>query len=106
MELISPIVTIRNEEVYDQVELDQNLNETGPQEIQPDDNNLENNNDDYSLPLADYQLARDRNRRQMRSPNILGYFECVSATLLSMHELFDTEPKSYQEAIESKHFDK
>ncbi|KAL2533084.1 Retrovirus-related Pol polyprotein from transposon TNT 1-94 [Abeliophyllum distichum] len=106
VELISIDVNAINEKVYDQVEPDQNLNKTEPQVRQTDDINLGNNNDDSPLPLADYQLARDRNRRQIRPPNRLGYSVCLCLALLSMHELLDTEPKSYQEVIESEHADK
>ncbi|KAL2471304.1 Retrovirus-related Pol polyprotein from transposon TNT 1-94 [Abeliophyllum distichum] len=47
-------------------------------------------------PLADYQLARDRERRPRREPQKMSDYTIAYA---SYHELVDREPNTYEEAM-------
>jgi transposase InsO family protein len=48
-------------------------------------------------PLGDYQLARDRARREIREPTRMGDYH--SFAVLSYQDLVFKEPKSYEEAL-------
>ena len=56
--------------------------------------------------LQDYQLARDRERRQTRAPDRLGYADLIAFALVSADEIAIEEPGSYSEAISGKDCDK
>ncbi|KAL2476532.1 Uncharacterized protein Adt_37268 [Abeliophyllum distichum] len=50
-------------------------------------------------PLADYQLARDRERRPRREPQRMSDYTIAYA---SYQELVDREPNTYEEAMRSE----
>ena len=52
--------------------------------------------------MDNYQLARDRSRREIRSPVRFGFSDFVAHVLGSAQEIKDIEPSSYLEAIASK----
>ncbi|KAH9679843.1 hypothetical protein KPL71_026299 [Citrus sinensis] len=56
--------------------------------------------------LQDYQLARDRERRQTKAPDRLGYADLIAFALVSADEIAIEEPGSYSEAISGKDCDK
>ncbi|KAH9658263.1 Integrase catalytic domain-containing protein [Citrus sinensis] len=56
--------------------------------------------------LQDYQLARDRERRQTRAPDRLSYADLIAFALVSADEIAIEEPESYFEAISGKDCDK
>ncbi|KAH9801551.1 hypothetical protein KPL71_001080 [Citrus sinensis] len=56
--------------------------------------------------LQDYQLARDRERRQIRAPDRLGYADLIAFVLVSADEIAIEELGSYSEAISGKDCDK
>ncbi|KAH9769407.1 Integrase catalytic domain-containing protein [Citrus sinensis] len=49
--------------------------------------------------LQDYQLTRDRQKRQVRAPERLGYADLIAYALLAAQEVDQEEPKTYEEAI-------
>lgn len=49
----------------------------------------------------DYQLARDRIRRQINPPVRYGYADLICYALNAAEELQDSEPKNFREALES-----
>ena len=56
--------------------------------------------------MDNYQFARDRSKREIRSPVRFGFSDFVAHTLVSAQELEDIEPASYLEAIASKNSNK
>ena len=50
--------------------------------------------------LQNYQLARDRSRREVRPPVRYGYSDSVAFAFTSFHELVDSEPKTYREVCQ------
>ncbi|CAA3024802.1 Hypothetical predicted protein, partial [Olea europaea subsp. europaea] len=79
--------------------------EVEPHQVEPqiiiDDENFENEQHlEPAHDLWDYQLARDRERRQIRPPSKHQYADFASDR--SESNLFDIEPASYEEAISSK----
>ena len=52
--------------------------------------------------LRDYQLARDRSRRNVRPPARYAYSDLVYCALVAGMELRCNEPSSYEEAISSQ----
>ncbi|KAH9763594.1 hypothetical protein KPL70_001222 [Citrus sinensis] len=56
--------------------------------------------------LQDYQLARDRERRQIRASDRLGYADLIAFVLVSADEIAIEELGSYSEAISGKDCDK
>ena len=58
--------------------------------IEPEDN------------LRDYQLARDRQRREGRPPTRFGYADFIAYALTAAEEIDSTEPTCYQEAIKGR----
>ncbi|KAL2465401.1 Reverse transcriptase Ty1/copia-type domain-containing protein [Abeliophyllum distichum] len=87
-----------------EVESDNNQAQTGLEEfddISPD-SAIEH---DLPVPddsnLRDYQLARDRVRRNIREPQRLGFEDSVSFAFLSYQDLCEKEPKSFEEAMSS-----
>ncbi|KAH9669014.1 hypothetical protein KPL70_021617 [Citrus sinensis] len=61
------------------------------------------------LPQADlqnYQLARDRVRREVRAPVRYGYADLIAYALLCADEVTIEEPANFSEAMESVHCDK
>ncbi|KAH9762600.1 Integrase catalytic domain-containing protein [Citrus sinensis] len=55
--------------------------------------------------LHDYQLARDRERREIRAPKKYAYADLIAYALTAAHELDYDEPKTYKEAISGKNAD-
>ncbi|KAL2531862.1 Uncharacterized protein Adt_05213 [Abeliophyllum distichum] len=53
-------------------------------------------------PLVDYQLARDRERRQAREPRRFGYESELAFAYASYEELVDREPNTFEEAMKSE----
>lgn len=53
-------------------------------------------------PLADYNLARDRERRQTRAPVRFGYESELAFAHASYEELADRETKTFEEAMKSE----
>ena len=49
--------------------------------------------------LQDYQLARDRTRRQVRAPMRYSYADLIYTALLAGTEVQRTEPETYEEAM-------
>ena len=49
----------------------------------------------------DYQLARDRERRQINPPVRYSYADLICYALKAVEELQDSEPKNFREALES-----
>lgn len=49
----------------------------------------------------DYQLTRDRAKRQIRSTKRHGYVDLIAYALAAAHEIDDNEPKSFKEAVQS-----
>lgn len=52
--------------------------------------------------LQNYQLVRDRSRKQLRLPNGYGFLDLISYALTMAREIRDEEPNSYKEAIRDK----
>ena len=57
---------------------------------------------DNQTGLGDYQLIRDRERRDRKAPTRYGFADLISFSLLVAEDLDDSEPKSYKEAVSSK----
>ncbi|KAH9646639.1 hypothetical protein KPL70_024932 [Citrus sinensis] len=55
--------------------------------------------------LHDYQLARDRERREIRAPKKYAYADLIAYALTAAHELDYDEPKTYKEAVSGKNAD-
>ena len=55
-----------------------------------------------SPSVGRYNVARDRQRREVRPPIRYGYFDLVSYALLSAEETAGDEPLSYEEAMRLK----
>ncbi|KAH9767149.1 hypothetical protein KPL71_011170 [Citrus sinensis] len=51
--------------------------------------------------LEEYQLAKVRERRTIRPPKRYGYADLIAYALATSHEIDETEPKSYKEAVNS-----
>ncbi|KAH9687883.1 Integrase catalytic domain-containing protein [Citrus sinensis] len=52
--------------------------------------------------MQGYQLARDRAKRPTRPPRRYGYADLITYALEAAHEIDDEEPKTFNEAIQSK----
>lgn len=52
--------------------------------------------------LRNYQLTRDRERRTIRSPNMLGFSNYISYVFLNIQDLSENKPRTYEEAINSE----
>ena len=52
--------------------------------------------------LHDYQLARDREGREIRVPKKYAYADLIAYALTAAHELDYDEPKTYKEAVSGK----
>ncbi|KAH9647611.1 hypothetical protein KPL70_025255 [Citrus sinensis] len=50
----------------------------------------------------DYQLTRDRARRQIKQTRRYGYADLISYALAAAHQIDEDEPKIYKEAVQSK----
>ncbi|KAH9655442.1 hypothetical protein KPL70_022326 [Citrus sinensis] len=50
----------------------------------------------------DYQLTRDRARRQIKQTKRYGYADIISYALAAAHQIDEDEPKIYKEAVQSK----
>lgn len=61
---------------------------------------LETEPDHHINPLEDYHLARDRTRREIRPP--VRYSEPDFITALNIQFFWESEPTSYEEAVEEK----
>ncbi|KAH9678917.1 hypothetical protein KPL71_025907 [Citrus sinensis] len=55
--------------------------------------------------LHDYQLARDRERREIKAPKKYAYADLIAYALTAAHELDYDEPKTYKEAVSGKNAD-
>ncbi|KAL5573220.1 hypothetical protein UlMin_022817 [Ulmus minor] len=51
---------------------------------------------------SDYQLTRDRSKRQVKPTQRFGYSDFAAFALISFQELTKVEPKTYSESIKSK----
>ncbi|KAL5579868.1 hypothetical protein UlMin_012310 [Ulmus minor] len=51
---------------------------------------------------SDYQLTRDRSKRQVKPTQRFGYSDFAAFALISFQELNEVEPKTYLEAIKGK----
>ncbi|KAL5553358.1 hypothetical protein UlMin_040759 [Ulmus minor] len=51
---------------------------------------------------SDYQLTRDRSKRQVKPTQRFGYSDFAAFALISFQELTEVEPKTYLEAIKGK----
>ena len=56
------------------------------------------------LDLQDYLLSRDRERRVSNPPNRFGYADMVAFTLNVAEDIEGSEPKSYVDVVNRKHF--
>ncbi|KAH9670747.1 hypothetical protein KPL70_017094 [Citrus sinensis] len=56
--------------------------------------------------IQDYQLARDRQRRVIKTPKRFAYADLIVYALTAAHELDNDEPKTYREAVSGKDADK
>ena len=52
--------------------------------------------------LQSYQLARDRVKRPTRPPRRYGYADLITYALEAAYEIDDKEPKTFNDAIQSK----
>ena len=52
-----------------------------------------------------YQLAQDRERREIRPPTRLGFADMTAFALISAANIGEDEPISFREAVDSKHGD-
>ncbi|KAK9179751.1 hypothetical protein WN943_028956 [Citrus x changshan-huyou] len=52
--------------------------------------------------IQDYQLTRDKQKRQVRAPERLGYADLIAYALTASQEVDQEEPKTYEEAVASK----
>ena len=52
--------------------------------------------------IQGYQLARDRAKRPIRPPKRYGYADLITYALEAAHKIDDEEPKTFNEAIQSK----
>lgn len=106
------ITPIEVEATSIQLEVNQSKNEPAPEEETipnaPDQDEGETGEAQYPLldELQEYQLARDRTRREIRPPTRYSYAELIYTALLARTEVLRTEPESYSKAITSKDRDK
>ncbi|KAH9682681.1 hypothetical protein KPL71_027445 [Citrus sinensis] len=56
--------------------------------------------------IQDYQLARDRQKRVIKTPKRFAYADLIAYALTAAHELDNDEPKTYREAVSGKDADK
>ncbi|KAH9702699.1 hypothetical protein KPL70_010850 [Citrus sinensis] len=56
--------------------------------------------------IQDYQLARDRQRRVIKTPKRFAYADLIAYALTAAHELDNDEPKTYREAVSGNDADK
>ena len=56
--------------------------------------------------IQDYQLARDRQKRVIKTPKRFAYADLIAYALTTTHELDNDEPKTYREAVLGKDADK
>ncbi|KAH9728536.1 hypothetical protein KPL70_009073 [Citrus sinensis] len=54
------------------------------------------------IPIQDYQLTRDRQKRQVRAPERLGYADLIAHALTAAQEVDQEEPKTYEEVVACK----
>lgn len=55
--------------------------------------------------IQDYQLTRDRERRNIRAPQRLGYAYLIAYALSITDDLSEDEPTTYRDATECDHSD-
>ena len=77
------------------LEVNQTGKSTSSEEVQ---NLTEQEQSDYD----DYQLARDRIRREIRPPGRFGFADFTAFALTSASEIENSEPSTYEEAINSE----
>ena len=53
--------------------------------------------------IKDYQFTRDRQKRQVKAPDILGYVDLIAYALTVAQEVDQEEPTTYEETIASKY---
>ncbi|KAL2498193.1 Uncharacterized protein Adt_23743 [Abeliophyllum distichum] len=68
--------------------------------LQNEEESTENNADFATLPIDEYQLTRDRQRRQIRPPARFNGDNFVS--FLTYQKVVENEPLSYDETMKSK----
>ena len=66
-----------------------------------EDHYTEHQHHQNQTELEEYQLAKDRERRTIRPPKRYGYADLIAYALATSHEIDETEPKSYKEAVNS-----
>ena len=52
--------------------------------------------------IQDYQFTRDRQKRQVRAPERLGYADLIAYALTAAQEVDQEELKFYEEVVASK----
>ena len=92
---------VEPQEVPEPVELEPEQEDGQIVNDEPDDDRVENPEQSAQEVLSDYQLTRDRERRDIRPPSRYSYADLVFCALLCASEV-RAEPNTYQEAIESK----
>ncbi|KAH9802591.1 Integrase catalytic domain-containing protein [Citrus sinensis] len=50
---------------------------------------------------SDYQLTRDRKKRQIKPTKRFGHADLIALALVAAHDIADEEPKTFKEALES-----
>lgn len=96
-----PNSEIRNESIEIEVEKEKIDNHSSITEQHESETEIESTQSE----LNNYQLARDRQRREIHPPNKFGYADIVDFTafaLCTASEIENSEPASYAEAINSK----
>ncbi|KAL2469901.1 Reverse transcriptase Ty1/copia-type domain-containing protein [Abeliophyllum distichum] len=68
--------------------------------LQNDEESTDNNVDSTTLPIDEYQLTRDRQRRHIRPPARFNDDDFVS--FLTYQEVIENEPLYYDKAMKSK----
>lgn len=91
-------VELESKTVDKKIDKDQDLLE---QEIE--DQNEASSGDN---PDNDYSLCRDRERKKIKPPQRFGYADMIAYALNAASMVTDEEPRSYEEAMESKDHEK
>ena len=83
--------------------VDQSSDHNLDQEEQSEDPEVEEEQtNDPQQDLSNYQLAGDRSKRVTRPPSRYAYSDLVFCALVVGSELRDSEPSTYEEAVNSQ----
>jgi hypothetical protein len=69
-----------------------------PDQVEEEAQDVEDTEEDEET-VDDYLLARDRPRRVIKPPQMLGYANLIAYALISTSEVLDEEPRDYKEVI-------